>query len=237
MSDIVRYYVRVLAINCAVSILAFACAAAADTVPLTVSPPQGVTFSNFTGEVFADTQSEEPVNQRVGAGCALRNKSATWPNVSGSSCGKFNWAGNPVQGENPDQDILYAHRHGQDYLLDLAYTAPCAWSAACQKIRGEQCEYHAPTKLTDWTDYVSAVVAHYAAPPFNVKYFQIWNEPGDPTNQFWRVTDGGDPGHEFVGSNLQSRRSDYSLPWRQSGFFWMGLRYRQLELEKMHTAS
>jgi len=203
MGDIVRYYVRVLAINVAISILAFACTAVADddilnntAPPLTVSPPQGVTFSNFTGEVFSDTQSEEPVNQQVGAGW-LRNKSATWPNVSGSSCGKFNWAGNR-QGENPDQDILYAHSHGQEYLLDLAYTAPCAWSAACQKIRGAQCEYHAPGKLTDWSDYVSAVVAHYAAPPFNVKYFQIWNEPGDPTNLFWRVTDGGDPGHEFV---------------------------------------
>jgi hypothetical protein len=45
---------------------------------------------------------------------------------------------------------------------------------------------------------VSAAVAHYAAPPFNIKYFQIWNEPGDPRNLTWRVTDGGDPGQEFV---------------------------------------
>ena len=172
-----------------------AAAASQKKMPLTVSPPQGVNFSNFTGEVFADTQSAEAINQQVGAGW-LRNKNATWPNVSGPSCGKFNWAGS--RDGNPEQDILYAHSHGQEYLLNLAYTAPCAWSAACKKIHGAQCEYYAPEKLTDWTDYVSAAVAHFAAPPFNIKYFQIWNEPGAPRNLTWHVTDGGDPGQEFV---------------------------------------
>ena len=183
------------AANAAAANGANAAAASQKKMPLTVSPPQGVNFSNFTGEVFADTQSEELVNQQVGAGW-LRNKNATWPNVSGASCGKFNWAGS--RDGNPEQDILYAHSHGQEYLLNLAYTAPCAWSAACKKIPGAQCEYYAPGKLTDWTDYVSAAVAHYSAPPFNVKYFQIWNEPGAPRNLTWHVTDGGDPGQEFV---------------------------------------
>jgi hypothetical protein len=184
-----------------ISILAFACAAVADdetpnnTAPVALSPPHGVTFSNFTGQVFGDTQSEEPINQQVGVGW-LRNKSAYWANVSGSSCGTFNWAGG--HDGNPDQDILFAHSHGQEYLLNLAYTAPCAWSAACKKIPGAQCEYYAPGKLTDWTDYVSAAVTRYAAPPFNVKYFQIWNEPGDPGNLTWRVADGGNRAQEFV---------------------------------------
>jgi hypothetical protein len=171
-----------------------AASASQKKMSLTVSSPQGVTFSNFTGEVFADTQSEETANQQVGAGW-LRNKNATWPNVSGPSCGKFNWAGS--RDGNPEQDILYAHSHGQEYLLNLAYTAPCAWSAACKKIPGAQCEYYPPEKLTDWTDYVSATVAHFSAPPFNIKYFQIWNEPGDG-NLTWRVTDGGNPSQEFV---------------------------------------
>src|SRR5580700_4730145 len=62
-----------------ISILAFACAAVADdetpnnTAPVALSPPHGVTFSNFTGQVFGDTQSEEPINQQVGVGW-LRNK-------------------------------------------------------------------------------------------------------------------------------------------------------------------
>ena len=138
-----------------------AAAASQKKMSLKVSAPHGVTFSNFTGEVFADTQSEETANQQVGAGW-LRNKNATWPNVSGPSCGKFNWAGS--RDGNPEQDILYAHSHGQEYLLNLAYTAPCAWSVACKKIPGAQCEYYAPGKLADWTDYVSAAVAHFSAP-------------------------------------------------------------------------
>jgi hypothetical protein len=184
-----------------ICILVLACTAIADdnilndTAPSAVAPPRGVTFSNFTGEVFADTQSAEAANQQVGAGW-LRNKNATWPNVSGPSCGKFNWAGS--RDGNPERDILYAHSHGQEYLLNLAYTAPCAWSAACKKIAGAQCTYYAPEKLTDWTDYVSAAVAHFSAPPFNIKFFQIWNEPGDPGNLTWHVTDGGNPGQEFV---------------------------------------
>jgi hypothetical protein len=162
--------------------------------------PQGVTFSNFAGEVFEDSQSDEPANQQTGAGW-LRNKSAAWPLVdssSGSSCGVPNWDGN-TPGYDPNQDVLVAHSQGQEFLVDLAYTAPCAFSNLCQTTYGKRnpvCQYYAPEPLSDWTAYVTAAVAQYSVPPFNVKYFQIWNEP--VPQEFWRILDGGNASQEFV---------------------------------------
>jgi hypothetical protein len=161
--------------------------------------PLGVTFSNFTGEVFEDSQADEPANQQVGAGW-LRVASAGWPYVSPSS-GVYDWGGIPGLGYNPDQEILTAHSHGQEVLVDLAYTANWAFSAACQALNGNGnpiCQHYAPENLSDWNAYVTAAVTHYSAPPFNIKYFQIWNEPQYCNIGFWCITDGGTAYKEFV---------------------------------------
>lgn len=51
------------------------------------------------------------------------------------------------------------------------------------------------TNLSDFADFLTAVVNRYKDPPYNVKYWELYNEPdnGDPINYAWL---GGCWGHE-----------------------------------------
>jgi hypothetical protein len=42
--------------------------------------------------------------------------------------------------------------------------------------------------VRDWEDYVEHVVARYSRPPFNLRYFQVWNEPTREPMTFWKAT-------------------------------------------------
>lgn len=179
------------------------------TIPLVLSRPlpQGVTFSDFAGEVFEDARADEPANQQVGAGW-LRLSSADW-NATGISTHRpaddkdYDWNdADRSGGSNPDTDVINAHSQGQEVLVDLAYIPSWAYSTACKnasvtkKFDVKLCAYYAPENLGDWTAYVTAAVAHYSAPPFNVRYFQIWNELNGPG--FWNITNDGNAYQEFT---------------------------------------
>ncbi|WNC89172.1 hypothetical protein RI103_16000 [Paraburkholderia sp. FT54] len=69
-------------------------------------------------------------------------------------------------------------------LLMLGYTPP--WNAVVADD-----DKSAPKNVSYWERYVETVVRTYSAPPFNLKYFQIWNEAsgelsgGAPQGTFW----------------------------------------------------
>lgn len=69
-----------------------------------------------------------------------------------------------------DRMVLEAHRWGLeilpilDYFVDWAVERPAEGTL---KLRN----------VGDWEDFVEAVVARYSRPPFNLRYFQVWNEP------------------------------------------------------------
>lgn len=65
--------------------------------------------------------------------------------------------------------ILQNDRNGIHSLLLLGYTPK--WNAS---VPGDS--RSAPKDDSVWTRYVEAVVRMYSAPPYNVRYFQIWNE-------------------------------------------------------------
>ena len=81
-----------------------------------------------------------------------------------------------------DPWINNAHNSGIQVLVDLG--GPPAWAAPCES-------YCVPYSMTDWYNYVQAVVGHYGT---SVTY-QVWNEPND--NYFLRVN-GWDTGHYAV---------------------------------------
>src|ERR1035438_6528923 len=62
----------------------------------------------------------------------------------------------------------------------LGYTAK--WAATAAGGMG------AAKDPADWTDYVEHVVARYSRPPFNLRYFQVWNEPTWKPLTFWKGT-------------------------------------------------
>jgi hypothetical protein len=80
--------------------------------------------------------------------------------------------------------LLRNNRNGIKSLLLLGYTPE--FNAL---LPGDYMS--APKDVRYWERYVEAVVKRYSTPPFNLKYFQIWNEAagplsgGDPQATFW----------------------------------------------------
>ncbi|CAB3776361.1 hypothetical protein LMG28614_00199 [Paraburkholderia ultramafica] len=80
--------------------------------------------------------------------------------------------------------VIRNNRNGIGSLLLLAYTP--SWNAS---LPGDS--KSAPVNVDVWKRYVDAVVRKYSAPPYNLRYFQIWNEAagrlsgGAPQASFW----------------------------------------------------
>lgn len=80
--------------------------------------------------------------------------------------------------------LLRNERNGIGSLLMLGYTP--RWNAT---VPGDS--NSAPVDVNVWKQYVDAVVRKYSAPPYNLRYFQIWNEAagklsgGLPQATFW----------------------------------------------------
>jgi hypothetical protein len=80
--------------------------------------------------------------------------------------------------------LIRNDRNGIGSLLLLGYTPK--WNAS---VPGDS--NSAPVDEKAWTRYVDAVVRKYSTPPFNLRYFQIWNEAagklsgGLPQATFW----------------------------------------------------
>ncbi|MFL9867938.1 hypothetical protein PQR67_27505 [Paraburkholderia fungorum] len=65
--------------------------------------------------------------------------------------------------------LIANDRNGIGSLLQLGYTP--TWNAS---VPGDG--NSAPVDVEVWERYVEAVVRTYSAPPYNLRYFQIWNE-------------------------------------------------------------
>jgi hypothetical protein len=84
--------------------------------------------------------------------------------------------------------LIRNDRNGIGSLLLLGYTP--TWNAS---VPGDS--NSAPVDVKAWTRYVDAVVRKYSAPPYNLRYFQIWNEAagklsgGLPQATFWHGPD------------------------------------------------
>lgn len=84
--------------------------------------------------------------------------------------------------------VIRNNRNGIGSLLLLGYTPK--WNAS---LPGDS--NSAPVDVEAWKRYVDAAVRKYAAPPYSLRYFQIWNEAagklsgGLPQATFWHGPD------------------------------------------------
>ncbi|WP_434639875.1 glycoside hydrolase family 39 [Klebsiella sp. I138] len=69
-----------------------------------------------------------------------------------------------------DDEILAARKAGFDVLPVLAYVPE--WN---KRIKGQIGS--PPSDYSAWRDFVGATVKRYRATPYNIDFFQIWNEP------------------------------------------------------------
>lgn len=122
---------------------------------------------------FVGTNHPIAANWAQDFGIGWVRLTAGWMGIEARQ-GSFNWT-------DADRPIQTAEAGGAQVVLLLAYTP--AWD---QTIKSDG---QAPPKNPqDWTHFVEAAVARYSAAPFNIKYFQVWNEPTQKAT-FWMGTD------------------------------------------------
>lgn len=119
--------------------------------------PRGITFQDFNGTVYLPVPE---VAQKLGVGWTRSDFS--WNTIEPEN-DRFEWT-------ETDRLVLQAHSQGLEVLPMLGYTA--FWATSKQDDG-----FSAPRSVADWQDFVEHVVARYCRPPFNLRYFQVWNEP------------------------------------------------------------
>ncbi len=90
-----------------------------------------------------------------------------WSEISPSR-GTYKW-------ERADGAIRQVADQGMGALADLTYTA--VWASTNPNMPHSLWQAYPPQNVSDWTNFVDAAVTRYMASPYNVKYFQVWNEP------------------------------------------------------------
>ncbi|WP_434669734.1 hypothetical protein ACMYSO_05900 [Klebsiella sp. B345] len=83
--------------------------------------------------------------------------------------GVYNW-------KKYDEMIISAHKKGYSLLPILGYTP--VWG-------GDGSQGSPPADEGNWTNFISAAVKRYSQPPYNIKYYQVWNEPTRKAG-FWK---------------------------------------------------
>ena len=147
-------------------------------------PASGRAISNSNGPLFRDFNGVVLLPGRQQAselGLGWAREGFYW-NVIEPKKGVWNWI-------RSDQVVLGGMAEGVQILPLLGYNAP--WDESLPKGAPHQ-GFSPPKNVQDWEDYVEHVVSRYTQPPYNVHYFQVWNEPTRQAG-FWTGTD-----QEFV---------------------------------------
>src|SRR5215472_6431164 len=139
------------------------------------SPPPGSvepSFRNFCGD-----------NNVISAADAEKLR-AGWVRIP------FDWRKiEPRKGDwqwhDTDAAIEQAHAAGLEMLPDIGFTP--GWAAQPRRA-GFPPNFGPPATTADWEDFVEHLVSRYSAAPYNLRYFQIWNEPTREAG-FWQGSD------------------------------------------------
>ncbi|GAP09600.1 cellulase [Bellilinea caldifistulae] len=108
----------------------------------------------------------------------LRLNTQLWWSDIESTKGRYDWD----KAARVEELIMEASANRLDVIL-LMQTAP-VWA---REYPGSLCGPIKDEELDAFAAFVGEAVRRYSVPPFNVKYYQIWNEP----DQFVKETDSG----------------------------------------------
>lgn len=107
----------------------------------------------------------------------IANADATWVRRNGllwslveKDEGQYDWSHPYIAAL--EQELQNAAQHGMEVILVVRSTP--AWA---QQIPGYSCGPVREEKLVAFGNFMAEAVLRYGAPPYNVKYWQIWNEP------------------------------------------------------------
>ncbi|MBE0409923.1 MAG: hypothetical protein IBX69_09340 [Anaerolineales bacterium] len=125
----------------------------------------------------------------------IRRNGLLWSDVEPVQ-GVRNWDVSPVR--SLETELINANQAGMEVILIIRSTPEWAREdpeLACGRIKSEA--------LQDFADFVKEAVARYSVPPYNVHYWQIWNEPdADPEHVWSEAPFGcwGNPEEDFFGA-------------------------------------
>ena len=97
----------------------------------------------------------------------VRRNGLLWSKVE-SVEGVYRWD----QQESLEQELITAHQNGLRVILVVRATPEWA-----QKYSGVSCGPIREDKLAAFGEFLYQAVKRYSLPPYNVKYWEIWNEP------------------------------------------------------------
>lgn len=112
----------------------------------------------------------------------IRLNAQLWWSQIEQTEGQYDWD----KAQNVESYLKDAANKGMDVIL-LVQTSP-EWA---RKYENSVCGPIKEDKLGKFGDFLYEVVRRYSQPPYNVKYFQIWNEPDQPIKQVERGNNNG----------------------------------------------
>jgi len=103
----------------------------------------------------------------------IRHNGLIWAMVEWNYSGEGNWGAV----SNLDNQLINAAERGMEVILIVRSTPPWArddLNSPCGPIK--------PSEYTAFGQFMHDAVERYSAPPYNVKYWEIYNEPDFPKN-------------------------------------------------------
>jgi len=104
----------------------------------------------------------------------VRRNGLLWSFVQPNNASEWNWQNVSAL----ETDLAQSTSSGAQVVLVIRSTPQWA-----QKYFGYLCGPMAQDKITDFANFVKEAVKRYSNPPFNVNYFEIWNEPDAAPSQ------------------------------------------------------
>jgi hypothetical protein len=104
----------------------------------------------------------------------VRYNALLWSDYQPEGSGQF------IRSPGAEERMLATSQAGMEMILIVRGTP--GWA---QKYNSFECGPMAQDNLTDFAAFLNQLVKTYSAPPYNVKYYEIWNEPDairDPNN-------------------------------------------------------
>jgi hypothetical protein len=149
--------------------------------PLSPAAPEVVTTTLYLPTVIRNWPppnvfgiNVSPLAPDVGLGFVLstttqwvRGPFVPWQQVEPAP-GTRNWAA----AASVERELLTAAQNNLSVILAVSQTP--AWA---QKVAGSSCGPVAANQLAAFAAFMHDMVARYSAPPYNVRYFELWNEP------------------------------------------------------------
>ena len=134
-----------------------------------------------------------------GASWIRLNTALLWSEVQPNGPYSFNWT-NP-NARKIESEILQARNHNLNVLLIVRSTP--TWARKYPSIN-KRCGPIARDNFDEFANFMGEVVKRYSSPPYEVRYYAVWNEPDAPladTPDDWPLGCWGDPREPYYGGS------------------------------------